>query len=61
MVEIEGVDINACGGTHTASLAELQVSSPSVHTYCTCSCSISGFAEVAVPPLCERVICRGLK
>ena len=25
MVEIEGVDINACGGTHTASLAELQV------------------------------------
>ncbi len=27
MVEIEGVDINACGGTHTASLAELQASS----------------------------------
>ena len=25
VVEIEGVDINACGGTHTASLAELQV------------------------------------
>ena len=25
VVEIEGVDINACGGTHLASLAEIQV------------------------------------
>jgi Ser-tRNA(Ala) deacylase AlaX len=29
VVEIEGVDINACGGTHLASLAEIQVRAPS--------------------------------
>ena len=27
VVEIENIDINACGGTHLASLAEIQVSS----------------------------------
>ena len=25
LIDIEAVDINACGGTHVASLAELQV------------------------------------
>ena len=35
-MEIEGVDINACGGTHTSSLAELQVRCPCSASDDTC-------------------------
>lgn len=34
LIEIEGVDINACGGTHLRSTAELQVEILLVHTTC---------------------------
>ena len=39
VVEIESVDINACGGTHLASLAEIQVRAPRPSSCClACHC-----------------------
>ena len=49
MVEIEGVDINACGGTHTASLAELQVSSTLVGDHRT------SLRKLTVAPTLQRL------
>ena len=45
VVEIDGVDINACGGTHLRSLAELQVCS----SFRAQPCLIDWFLANGVP------------